>query len=155
MRPRVRDQSLNGIEEPVFGPDQKPVWKERAEYIGRSDQFIRDAEILAPDDDPTWYRLERDADGNPVQLTKRTKSPPRCASPCLKQDKRYIEQIQHDVNVTGEITVAKPLQRLPGEVRPDVAKLRALAASPRRTSGASKWAPVACRLTRTATAQCL
>jgi hypothetical protein len=123
----IRDQSLNGVEEPVFGPDQKPVWKERAEYIGRSDQFIRDAEILAPDDDVAWYRLERDADGNPVQLTKRTQIPAPLRLAVLKQDKRYIEQIQHDVNVAGEITVAKPLQRLPGEVRPDVAKLRALA----------------------------
>ena len=35
----IREQSLNGVQEPIFGPYQKPIKKE-AQYIGRSDDYI-------------------------------------------------------------------------------------------------------------------
>jgi hypothetical protein len=136
----VRDQSLNGIEEPVFGPDQKPVWKEKPEYIGKSDDYIRSAEGLG--DWEEVDRLERDAQGNPIQLTKHTQIPAPLRLAILRQDKRYIEQTSIDVHHSGEVITASPLQRLPGEARPDTARLRALAAMTpeerRKELGASK-----------------
>ena len=124
----IREQSLNGVEEPIFGPDQKPIWKERPEYIGRSDDYIRKAEGLMDIEDVAWFRLAHDADGNPIQLTKRTQIPAPLRLRVLEQDKRYIHREEHDVQVSGEITVAKPLQRLPGEERPAMAEIKRLAA---------------------------
>ena len=127
----VRDQSLNGIEEPVFGPDQRPIYKEDPRFIGRDDDYVREVLGMADFEDVTpWHRLEHNADGNPVQLTKRTQIPAPLRLRVLEQDRRYIERKEIDAHVTGEIVTAKPLQRLPGEARPDVAKLRALAALP-------------------------
>jgi hypothetical protein len=127
----VRDQSLNGVEEPVFGPDQKPIWKEDPRFIGRDDDYVREVLGMADFEDVTpWHRLEHDAKGNPIQLTKRTQIPAPLRLRVLEQDRRYIERKEVDTHVTGEITVAKPLQRKPGEERPDVARLRALAALP-------------------------
>jgi hypothetical protein len=127
----VRDQSLNGIEEPIFGPDQKPIWKEDPRFIGRDDAYVRATLGMADFEDVTpWHRLEHDASGNPIQLTKRTQIPAPLRLRVLEQDRRYVERKEHDVKIEGEIAVAKPLQRLPGEERPDVARLRALAALP-------------------------
>ncbi len=139
----IRDQSLNGIEEPIYGPDQKPIWKDDSRFIGRDDDYVREVLGMADFEDVTpWHRLEHDAQGNPVQLTKHTQIPAPLRLRVLEQDRRYIERKEHDVKIEGEITVAKPLQRLPGEARPDVAKLRALAALPpekrREQIGASK-----------------
>jgi len=127
----IRDQSLNGIEEPVFGPDQKPIYREDPRFIGRNDDYVREVLGMADFEDVTpWHRLEHDAAGNPVQLTKRTQIPAPLRLRVLEQDRRYIERKEIDTHVTGEIVTAKPLQRLPGEERPDVARLRALAALP-------------------------
>src|ERR1700688_703859 len=60
----VRDQAANGIEEPIFGPDQKPIWKENPRYLHRSDDYIRFSEGLDDDADVNWFRYEHDADGN-------------------------------------------------------------------------------------------
>ncbi len=138
----IRDQAMNGIETPVLGPDQRPIYRER--YIGRSDDYVRQAEGLGDWEDVAPYRLERDAKGNPIPLTKIEQLPAPLRLRVLEQDKRYVHREEHDVHVTGEIVTAKPLQRLPGEERPDVAKLRALAALPpekrREQIGASRHA---------------
>jgi hypothetical protein len=124
----IRDQAINGVEEVVHGPDQRVLYKERPEYIGRDDDYIRIAEGLDAGASVAWYRLEHDADGKPIPLTKRTQLPAPVRLRVLEQDARYVHREQHDVAVTGEITVQKPLQRLPGENKPDVSRLRALAA---------------------------
>ncbi len=140
----VRDQAANGVEEPIFGPDQKPVWKERPEYIGRSDQFIRDMEILAPDDDVAWYRLEHDADGNPIQLTRRVQLPaPLRKAVLAASHPDYRETLDVNVEHSGTVHVARPLERLASEPRADVAELRRLAAMTpeqrRKELGASNY----------------
>ena len=125
----VRDQAANGIEEKIYGPDQKPVWRERPEYIGRSDQFIRDAEILSPDDDPTYYRLERDEHGHPIQLTRRVQIPAPLRKAVLSASHPdYRETLDISVEHSGTVHVAKPLERLASEPRADVSELRRLAA---------------------------
>jgi hypothetical protein len=124
----IRDQAINGVEEVVHGPDQRVLYKEHPEYIGRDDDYIRIAEGLDAGASVAWYRLEHDADGKPIPLTKRTQLPAPVRLRVLEQDQRYVHKELHDVAVSGEITVARPLQRLPGEVRPDLARLKQLAA---------------------------
>jgi hypothetical protein len=137
----IRDECLNGREVAVLGPDQKPIYKEAECYIGRDDEWIRLSEGLDMDADVKWYRLEHDANGRPIPLTKTEFPPAPVRLRVLEQDRRYIHKEQHDVAHSGEITVKPALQRLPGEARPDVAKLKALAAmSPeerRKALGAS------------------
>lgn len=116
----IRDQAINGIETPVLGPDQRPVYAEDPELIG------------VPDDDLFMYgrthRWRLDKNGHPVPLTKIEQLPAPLRLRVLEQDRRYVERKEHDVNVQGEITVQKPLARLPGETRPDVERLKQLAA---------------------------
>jgi hypothetical protein len=137
----VRDQALNGIEHVVLGPDQRPIYRERPEYIGRSDDYVMLSEGCKPDE-VKFYRLEHDAKGHPIPLTKIEQIPAPLRLRVLEQDRRYVERKEIDSHVSGEITVAKPLARLPGEARPDVARLRQLASmSPderREKLGASK-----------------
>jgi len=125
---QIRDQALNGIEVPVLGPDQRPIYRERPEYIGASDDAIRRAEGLEPWEDVRRLRLELDAKGRPIPLTKVEQIPAPLRLRVLEQDRNYIERKAHDVNVQGEITVQKPLARLPGEARPDLERLKQLAA---------------------------
>jgi hypothetical protein len=124
---QLRDEAMNGRETVVLGPDQKPVWRERAEYIGKSDEWIMISEGCS-EADVKWHRLEHDAKGRPLPLTKIEYPPAPVRLRILEQDKRYIESKNLDVNVSGEIAHSKPLARLPGEQRPDVEHLRALAA---------------------------
>jgi hypothetical protein len=124
----VRDQAANGIEEPIFGPDQKPVWKERAEYIGRPDSYVELSEGCKPEDVP-YYRLEHDADGNPVQLTKRTQIPaPLRKAVLAASHSDYKETLDVSVEHHGTVHIAKPLQRLASEPRAGADELRRLAA---------------------------
>ncbi len=139
----IRDRVLNGTTEPIFGPDQKPIWKEDPRFIGRSDDYVREVLDMADFEDVTpWHRLLHDENGNAIQATKQVLPPAPVQLRVLEQDRRYVERKEVDAHVTGEITVAKPLQRLPSEPRPDVAKLRALASLPPETRreqiGASK-----------------
>ncbi len=124
----IRDQALNEVEEVVHGPDQRVLYCERPEFVGRDDDYVRLVEGLDAGANVAWYRLEHDADGKPIPLTKRTQLPATLRQKVLEQDRNYIHREQHDVNVQGEITVQRPLQRLPGEAKPDVSRLRALAA---------------------------
>ena len=124
----IRDQAIFGIEEVVHGPDQRVLYCERPEFVGRDDDYVRLVEGLEAGASVAWYRLEHDADGKPIPLTKRTQLPATLRQKVLEQDRNYIHREQHDVNVQGEITVQRPLQRLPGESKPDVSRLRALAA---------------------------
>lgn len=140
----IRDQAINGVEEVVLGPDQRPIYKENPLYVGRDDDFIRLSEGLDSGANVSWFRLERDAKGNPIPLTKRTQLPAPLRLRVLEQDARYVHREQHDVAVTGEITVAKPLQRLPGEHRPDIERLKQLARmSPDERRKAIGGSPVA------------
>jgi len=138
----VRDQALNGIEHVVLGPDQKPVYRENPNYIGRDDDYVMLSEGCNPGE-VARYRLALDPiTKQPIPLTKIEQIPAPLRLRVLEQDRRYVERKEIDSHVTGEITVAKPLQRLPGEARPDVARLRQLAALPpderRKQMGASK-----------------
>jgi hypothetical protein len=123
----IRDEALNGREVAVLGPDQKPVYRERPEYIGRPDDFVMLSEGCEPSEVP-FFRLERDAKGRPIPLTKLEFPPAPVRLRILEQDRRYVERKNLDVQHSGEVAVAKPLQRLPGEQRPDVEHLRRLAA---------------------------
>jgi len=124
---QIRDECVNGRETPVLGPDQRPIYRERPEYIGKSDEWVMLSEGCS-EGDVKFYRLEHDAKGHPVPLTKVEFPPAPVRLRVLEQDRRYVESKNLDVNVTGEIVHAKPLARLPGEQRPDVARLRELAA---------------------------
>lgn len=117
----LRDQAINGIETPVLGPDQRPVYCEDPDLIDVSDEDLwnllgrRNRYLL----DPKTKR--------PVPLTKVEQLPAPLRLAVLRQDKRYIEQTAIDVKLTGEIVTAKPLQRRPDEPKPDVSRLRELA----------------------------
>ena len=124
----VRDQAAHGIEEAVLGPDQRPIYRERPEYIGRSDQFIRDAEILASDDDVAWYRLEHDDKGHPIPLTKITQLPaPLRKAVLAASHPDYKESLDVQVQHSGTVQISKPLERLASEPRAGEAELRRLA----------------------------
>jgi hypothetical protein len=126
----IRDQSLRGIETVVRGPDQKILYQEREEYIGRSDAYVRTAEGLGDwEDDVSWHRLKRGPDGNPLPQTKVEQLPAPLRLRILEQDRRYVARQEIDTKISGEITVAKPLQRLRGEERPPgtLEKLKRLA----------------------------
>ena len=124
----MRDQAINGIENVVRGPDQRILYRERPEYIGRNDDYVRECEGLGDwETDVSSYRLERDAKGHPIPQTKIEQLPAPLRLRVLEQDRRYVERKELDAHVTGEITVAKPLQRLPGEERPAMDKLKRLA----------------------------
>jgi hypothetical protein len=123
----IRDQALNGIEHVVLGPDQRPVYRENPAYIGKSDAQVMDAEFCKPGE-VARYRLLLDEKGNPIPMTKVEQIPAPLRLRVLEQDPRYIAKQDVAVKVEGEITVAKPLQRLPGEERPDVERLKRLAA---------------------------
>lgn len=137
----LRDQALNGVEEVVHGPDQRVLYRERSEYIGRDDDYIRIAEGLDAGANVGWYRLEHDERGHPIPLTKRSQIAAPLRLRILEQDRRYIARTEASLEVKGEITHSKPLQRRPDEPKPDVSRLRALAAMPReerlRALGAS------------------
>jgi hypothetical protein len=135
----IRDQALNGIEHVVLGPDQRPVYKENPAYIGRDDEYVMLSEGCAPGE-VARYRLQLDAKGNPVPLTKIEQLPAPLRLRVLEQDRRYVERKEIDAQVQVTAT-AKPFERLPGETRPDVTRLRQLAAMPpedrRKQIGAS------------------
>jgi hypothetical protein len=136
----VRDQALNGIQTAVLGPDQKPIWQPNLRYLHRDDDFIRLSEGLDAGADVEWYRYEHDARGNPVPLLKTEQIPAPLRLRVLEQDTRYISRQEIDQHVQVTAT-AKPFERLPGETRPDVTRLRQLAAMPpeerRKEIGAS------------------
>jgi hypothetical protein len=124
----LRDECLNGRAVVVLGPDQKPIYRERAEYIGKSDEYVMFSEGLTNEKDVPRARLELDSRGRPVPLTKLEFPPAPVRLRVLEQDRRYVESKNIDMNVSGEVMHSKPLARLPGESRPDVARLRELAA---------------------------
>jgi hypothetical protein len=124
---QLREEAANGIQEPVLGPDQRPVWKEDPQYIGRDDDWIRIAEGLDADVDVTWYRLEHTADGRPVQLTKRVHIPAPLRKAVLAQDPRYRETLDVSVEHSGVVQVSKAMERLASEPRPGFEELRQLA----------------------------
>jgi hypothetical protein len=126
---KVRDQAANGIEEPVFGPDQKPVWKENERYLHRSDDYIRLSEGLDDDADVAWYRIEHDEQGRPVQLTRRTQIPaPLRKAVLAAAHPDYRESLDVNIEHSGTVHVAKPLERLKSEPRAGADELRRLAA---------------------------
>jgi hypothetical protein len=126
---KIRAQAADGIEEPIFGPTGAPVYKENPLYVGRSDQFIRDMEILAPDDDVAWYRLAHDENGHPIQLTRRVQiAAPIRRAVLAASHPDYRESLDVNVEHSGTVHVAKPLERLASEPRADVSELRRLAA---------------------------
>ncbi len=126
---KIRAQAKDGIAEPIFGPDMRPVWKENPNYIGRSDQYIRDMEILSPDEDVAWYRLAHDENGYPIQLTKQVNIPaPLRRAVLAAAHPDYRESLDVNVEHSGTVRVAKPLERLASEPRADVSELRRLAA---------------------------
>jgi hypothetical protein len=124
----IRDQALNGIEEAVLGPDQRPLYRERPEYIGRDDDYVRQAEGLMDIEDVAWHRLEHDPKtGHPIPLTKHTQLAAPIKLRVLEQTPSYRETkvIDAQLQIT---TTAKPFERLPGEERPAMEKLKRLAA---------------------------
>jgi hypothetical protein len=126
---KIRGQAKDGISEPIFGPTGAPVYKENPLYVGRSDQYIRDMEILAPDDDVAWYRLAHDENGHPIQLTKQVNIPaPLRRAVLAAAHPDYRESLDVNVEHSGTVHVAKPLERLASEPRADVSELRRLAA---------------------------
>jgi hypothetical protein len=125
----LRNESLNGRDEPVFGPDQKPVYAENEKYVGKDDEYIQIMEGCLPSE-VGYFRFARDAKGNRIPLTKKVYPPAPLRLAVLRQDERYLERTISDVNVSGAIKVEKPLQRLPGEPRPDLERLRKLAQLP-------------------------
>jgi hypothetical protein len=142
----IRDQAANGIEEVVLGPDQKPIYRERPETIGRSDDYIRQMDGLG--DWEEVDRLERDAKGHPIPLTKVTQLPAPLRKAVLAQDPRYKETLDVAVQHSGTVHVSKAMERLASEPRPKFEDLRQLALmSPeeRRAKLGAKAAPVNAR----------
>jgi hypothetical protein len=140
----IRSQAKDGIEEKVFGPDQKPVWKECEHYLHRSDDYIRWSEGLDADADVAWFRIEHTPDGSPVQLTKRTQIPaPLRKAVLAASHPDYRETLDVNVEHSGTVHVAKPLARLASEPRAGADELRRLASmSPeqrRAAIGASQY----------------
>ena len=80
---QIRDQALNGIETPVLGPDQRPIYAEDPDLIDVSDEAL-------------WNlcgrrnRYLRDAKGRPVPLTKIEQLPAPLRLRVLEQDRRYV-----------------------------------------------------------------
>jgi hypothetical protein len=123
-----RAQAKDGIEEKVYGPDQKPVWKENLRYVGRSDEFVMLSEDCTADD-VAWHRLEHDPDGNPVQLTRVNQLPaPLRKIAVAASHPDFREQLDVNVEHSGTVHVAKPLERLASEPRAGAEELRRLAA---------------------------
>jgi|SRR5579862_3542953 len=137
----IRDQALNGIEEPVLGPDQRPVYQEDPEFIGQDDDFVQLITGCTPGEVKRKRLLIDPKTNKPIPLTRRTQLPAQVRVKVLEQDKRYIQREIHDVNIQGQVAVTPALRRLPGEAPPNVARLKELAAmSPeerRKVLGAS------------------
>jgi hypothetical protein len=118
----IRNQALHGIEIPVLGPDQKPV-------------YVEDPDLLDVSAEDLWglygrrHRYLLDDKGRPVPLTRTEQLPAPLRLRVLEQDRRYVarQEIESHVQVTA---TAKPFQRLPGEERPPgtIEKLKRLAA---------------------------
>jgi hypothetical protein len=124
---KIRDEAVNGIEEPIFGPDQKPVWKENANYIGRPDSYVMFSEGCTPEE-VAWHRLEHDENGRPVQLTKRVNIPAPLRKAILAASHPdYKETLDVHHEHSGTVHIAKPLQRLASEPRAGADELRKLA----------------------------
>jgi hypothetical protein len=139
----IRAQAKDGIEELVFGPNQTPVWKENLRYVGRSDDWVMLSEDCNLEDVP-WHRLEHDADGNPVQLTRRVQIPaPLRKAVLAATHSDYRESLDVNVEHSGTVHIAKPLARLASEPRAGADELRRLASmSPeerRKAIGASPF----------------
>jgi hypothetical protein len=119
----IRHQALHGIEVPVLGPDQRPV-------------YVEDPDLIDIDDETLWRIYGRrnryllDDKKRPVPLTKTEQLPAPLRLRVLEQNRAYVARQEIDTKISGEITVAKPLQRLPGEERPigTLEKLKRLAA---------------------------
>ena len=141
----IRDQAANGIEEKIYGPDQKPIYREDPRFIGRDDDYVREVLGMADFEDVTpWHRLEHDADGNPIQLTRRVQLPaPLRKAVLAASHPDYREQLDVNVEHSGVVQVSKPLERLASEPRADVSELRRLAAMTpeqrRKELGASNY----------------
>jgi hypothetical protein len=123
----IRDQAANGVLEVVHGPDQKILYRERPEFIGRDDDWIRIVEGLDADVDVRWYRLEHDDNGHPIPLTRRTQLPAPIRTAVLRQIKSYKEESTLNVEHSGVVQVSPALQRLANEPRPKFEELRQLA----------------------------
>ncbi len=138
----MRGQAKSGYDEPVFGPDQKPIWRERPETIGRSDDYIRQMDGLGDWEDVD--RLLRDERGHPQQLTKRVQvAVPIRKAVLAASHPDYREQVNVSVEHSGVVQISKPLERLASEPRADVSELRRLAAMTpeqrREALGASRF----------------
>ncbi len=104
----IRDQAFNGIEVPVLGPDQRPVYAEDPDLIDVSDEDLWNL----------YGRRNRyllDKKKRPVPLTKIEQLPAPLRLRVLEQDRRYVHKEQHDVAVSGEITVARPFNGCPAK----------------------------------------
>lgn len=122
-----------GVEVPVRGPSQEPLYKLDPRFVGRSDDYVREAvgkmewEELEPYD-----RLLKDENGLPIPETTKQHLPAQLRLRVLEAaDPRYraVSHQSVDVNVSGGIVhEVKPLARRPGEPRADLQELRALAA---------------------------
>jgi|SRR5579862_1745221 len=125
----LRAQSLHGIEKVARDSTQSVIYRKNLKYLHRDADWIRLAEGLPIDADVEWYRYEHDSEGLPIPETVRESLPSPLRLAVLRQDKRYLEQSLVDVHHTGEVTVAKPLERQPGDPPSrSIEELRALAA---------------------------
>jgi len=124
---KIRDQATNGIEEKVYDSQNHPVWKERPEYIGRSDDYVLLSEGCAPDE-IEWHRLEHDENGHPVQLTKLVQAPAPIRKAILSASHSdYKDSVDVNVAHSGTVLVSAPLQRLASQPREKMEDLRQLA----------------------------
>lgn len=145
MTAKIVSQIMDGIPEVCRGPDQHILYVERPETIGRSDDYIRQAEGLG--DWEEVDRLARDEKGNPIPQVKISQVPAPLRLRALEAADPKFRSVAHqsvDVQVSGEIAIQKPLARLPGELPPTaekMARLKALAgmspADRRKELGAS------------------
>jgi len=140
----MRTQAFNGIEEKIFTPDGRPVWKEDEKYLHRSDDYIRQAEGLGDWEDVTWFRYAHTPDGKPVQATRVVQIPAQLRRSVLAASHPdYRESLDVNVEHSGTVQVVSPIAKLASEPRKDVAELRRiLAMSPeerRALLGASKY----------------
>jgi transposase-like protein len=124
----IRSQSATGIIEPVRDGNGNIVYRKNPDYLGRSDTWI--SLIEGGDEaDAGYYRILRDADGNPIPETKVTHLPAQLRLRVLEaSNDEYRSKQVVDVNVSGDVVHhLPPPEREPGEPRIDVAELRRIA----------------------------
>jgi len=126
-----RDESLNGREIPIIGPNGRQSFEEREEYIGRSDEFVMFSEGLEDTSEVAFYRIKRDEKGRPVPLVRVEFPAATMRIKSVELDPRFVHREEHNLNVSGQVLVQPPLTRLPGEAAPNLSRLKQLAAMPR------------------------